>query len=104
MKVVSLVLLALVASPGVGVVVDSRMTSELIRAREFLAAARELASMRFLSSVSSNMSGLVFKAVEGLVTQRALVRARKLVRVALGLGTRQGPVGLDNCNGCGGHG
>lgn len=104
MKVVRLVLLALVASSRVGVVMDSRVASKLVRSGELLAAARKLAGMGLFSGVGSDVSSLVFEAVEGLVTQRALIRARELVRVAFGLGTRQWPVGLDNCYGRRRHG
>ena len=35
--------------------------------------------MGLFSSVSANVTGLVFKTVEGLVTERALVRTRKVL-------------------------
>jgi hypothetical protein len=76
---VLLVLLGLVASPGVGVVVNARVAGELIGARKLLAAARELAGMWLLTRVSTDVSRLVLEAVEGLVTKRAFVRTRKLV-------------------------
>jgi hypothetical protein len=37
--------------------------------------------MRFLSGVSPNVSSLVLKAVEGLLTERALVRPGQLIGV-----------------------
>ena len=77
--VMLLVMLALVATARVGVVVDSGMASQLIRSRKLLAAPRELASMRLLACVSADVSRLVLEAVESLVTEGTLVRARKLV-------------------------
>lgn len=91
-----LVKLSLVAPPGVGVVVDAGVPGQLIRAREFLGAARELAGVRLLSSVGANVPGLVLQPVESLVTERALVRARQLIAVVGGLGARNWAVGLQN--------
>ena len=68
----------LVAASRVGVVVDARVTSELVRTAEALCAARELAGVRLLASVSADVTGLVLEAVEGLVAQRTLVRARQV--------------------------
>lgn len=96
--VLLVLLLALVAASRVGVVMDSRVAGQLIRARELLTAARKLAGVRLLASVSADVSSLVLEAVEGLVAQRALVRARQLGGAALGLGARKGPVGLDDGN------
>ena len=73
-----LLLLALVTTTRVGVVVDPRVPGQLVGARKLLGAARELAGMRLLAGVSADMSGLVLEAVEGLVAERALVRARQL--------------------------
>lgn len=74
-----MLLLALVASPRVGVAVYPRVPGQLIRAGELLAAARELAGVRLLAGVGADVSGLVLQTVEGLVAERALVGARELV-------------------------
>lgn len=76
---VLVLLSSLVASPRVGVVVNAGVAGELIRARKLLAAAGELAGMRLLASVSTDVSSLMLEAVEGLVAERALVRSRQLV-------------------------
>lgn len=94
--VLVVVMLALVPTARVGVVVNARVTSQLIGAGELLAATGELASMRLLARVSANMSCLVFETMESLVTERALVRTRKLVGRIRGLGAGQRPVGLDD--------
>lgn len=100
--VVLLLGLALVTTARVGVVVDSRVAGELVGARELLGAAGELAGVGLLAGVGADVSGLVLEAVEGLVAERALVRARKLCRgVVGGLGRRDGAVGLDDGD-CGG--
>ena len=72
-------MLGLVVSPGVGVVVNPRVTSEFIRATEALGAAGELACMWFLPSMCANMSGLVFQAMEGTIAERTLVRTREIL-------------------------
>ena len=75
------------------------MTGQFVRSREFLAAARELAGMRLLASVSTDVSRLVLETVESLVTKRALVGTRKLVGGALRLlSSGQRPIGLDDGN------
>lgn len=73
----------LVASPGVGVVVYPRVAGELVRAGEALCAAGELAGVGLLSSVGADVTGLVLKAVEGLVTERAFVGTRQVLPVVL---------------------
>lgn len=80
MLMLVLVLLGLVASPGVGVVVNARVAGELIGARKLLAAARELAGVRLLARVGADVARLVLQAVEGLVAKGALVGSRQLVR------------------------
>lgn len=95
------VLLSRFASPGVRVVVNAGMASELIRARELLAAARELAGMRLLASVSADVTSLVLETVESLVAERTLVGSRQLVGRIRGLGSGEGAVGFDNGD-CGG--
>lgn len=79
--VLLLVLLCLVASSRVGVVVNPRVSSQFVRARKLLAAARELAGVGFLSSVGADVSSLVLKTVEGLLTERALVGSGQLIGV-----------------------
>lgn len=74
-----LMMLTLVATTRVGVVVDSRVSGEFIGARKLFATTRELAGVWLLARVSADMSCLVFKAVECLITERTFVRARKLI-------------------------
>ena len=68
----------LVATARVGVVVNARVTSQLIGTTEALCAARELAGVGLLASVSADVTSLVLEAVEGLVAQRTLVRTRQV--------------------------
>lgn len=68
----------LVAATRIGIVVDAGMASQFIGTAESLGAARELAGVRLLASVRSDMASLVFEAVKGLVAQRALVWAREV--------------------------
>lgn len=72
-------MLRLVAASRVGIVVDSRVTSQLIGATETLCAPRELASMWLLTSMRSNMTGLVLQTVERAVTEGALVGSREVL-------------------------
>ena len=102
-KLLLLLVLALVAPPGVGVVVYPGVTGQLIGARELLATSRELASVRLLSSVSTDVTGLVLQTVEGLIAERALVGSRQLVGGLGGLSAGERPVGLDNGDGSGSH-
>lgn len=77
----------LVATSRVGVVVDARMAGQLIGTAEALCAARELAGVRLLASVSADVTSLVLEAVEGLVAQRTLVRTRQVrAHILLGRG------------------
>jgi hypothetical protein len=50
------------------------LPSEFVGTREPFCATRESTSMGLLSSVSTDVTSLVLKTVEGLVTERALVR------------------------------
>jgi hypothetical protein len=59
--------------------VNARVACELIRSRELLAAAGELAGVRLLSSVSADVSSLMLEAVEGLIAERALIRSGQLI-------------------------
>ena len=68
----------LVAATRVGVVVDARVTRQLVGSAEALGAARELAGVRLFARVRPDVAGLVLEAVEGLVAQRTLVRARQI--------------------------
>lgn len=69
----------LVATPRVRVVVYSRVPGELVGSTEALGASRERAGVRLLARVRADMASLVFKAVEGLLAQRTLVRAWEVV-------------------------
>jgi hypothetical protein len=95
--------LTLVAPARVGVVMYPGVTSQLVWARELLAAAGELAGVRLLSSVRSNMAGLVLQAMEGLVAERTFVWPGQLVRRLRGLSARKRPIGLDDGHGRGSH-
>ena len=64
----------LVTASRVGVVVDAGVTGQLVGTAEALGAARELAGVGLLASVSADVTSLVLEAVEGLVAQRTLVR------------------------------
>lgn len=103
LMLVLLMLLGLVSSPGVGVVVNARVTGEFVRARKLLAATGELAGMRLLARVSADVTSLVLKAVESLIAKRALVGSGQLVRALRGLGAGKGPIGFDNGDSCGSH-
>ena len=72
-------ILVLVSSSRVWVVVDARVTRQLIRTTETLRAARELTCMRLLTSMRSDVSRLMFKSMECLVAQRTLVRSRQIL-------------------------
>jgi hypothetical protein len=102
--VMRVVMLTLVAAAGVGVVVNPGVASQLIGAGKLLAASGVLARVRLFARVGTDMASLVLKAVEGLVTERALVRARQLIRVFVGLGTRERTIRLNDTDGCGSHG
>jgi hypothetical protein len=103
-NVLLVLLLALVASPGVGVAVYPGVPGQLVGAGELLAAARELAGMRLLAGVSADVSGLMLQAVEGLVAERALVGTGQLVGRLCRLCSWDGPIGLDDGNRSGRHG
>jgi hypothetical protein len=72
-------MLRLVTASGVGVVVDPGVARQLIGAAEALRASGELACVRLFTRMGADVSGLVFQAVEGTVTEGALVRARKIL-------------------------
>lgn len=66
------------APSGVRVVVDARVTGQLVGAREALGAAGELAGVRLLARMRADVPRLVLEAVEGLVTEGAFVGARQV--------------------------
>lgn len=72
-------LVGFVVATRVGIVVYSRVAGQLVGSAEALAASWKLAGMRLLASMRSNVSGLVLEAVEGSITQRTFVRARKVL-------------------------
>lgn len=94
-----MLLLVLVAPPRVGVAVYPRVPGELIGAGEFLAAAWEVAGMRFLARVGPDVPRLVLKTVEGLLAQRALVRPWELIVDLSRLAGRQRTVGSEDGDG-----
>ena len=73
-----------VRSARVWVTVYARMSSQLIGATEAFRAARKLAGVRFLASVSPNVPRLVLEPMESLVAERTLVGTRQLVRPIAG--------------------
>lgn len=88
----------LISSPRVRVVVYPRVSSELVRAGELLAATRELAGMWLLTRVRPDMPRLVLQTVESLIAERALVWPWELTRVLLRLTTWERSVGPDNAH------
>lgn len=72
-------MLSLVVPPGIGIVVNPRVTGELVGAAEAFGTAWELAGMRLLAGVGANVPGLVFQTVEGTVAERTLVRTREVL-------------------------
>lgn len=64
---------------GIGIVMNARMSGQLVGAAKALAASRELTGMRLLSSVSTDMPGLMFETVKGSIAQGALVWTRKVL-------------------------
>jgi len=72
-------LVSFLVPSGIGVIVNARMSSQLVGAAESLAASRELTSVRLFSCVSTNVSRLMFKSMEGPVAQGAFVRSRKVL-------------------------
>lgn len=73
----------LVTAAGVGVVVYPRVPGELVGPTEAFRASGEGAGMWLLASMGANMARLMLQAVEGLLTQRALVRARQILTLPL---------------------
>ena len=58
---------------------NARMAGQFVGSAEALATSRELAGMRLLASMSADMPGLMFEAVEGSVAQGALVGSREIL-------------------------
>lgn len=79
-------LLSLVVPPGVGIVVNTRMSGQLIRSTEAFTASGKLACMRFLSRVRTDMSRLVLQPVKGAVAQGAFVWSWEILSRLFGLG------------------
>jgi hypothetical protein len=98
-----LLLLVLVTPPRVGVVVNARVSSQLVRSGELLTAPREAAGVGLLSGVSPDVSRLVLQTVEGLIAERTFVRSRQL-RAGLGrMGSWKWPIWLDDSDRSRGH-
>jgi hypothetical protein len=79
--------LGLVASAGIGIVVNARVTSQLIGAAEALSAARELAGMGLFAGMGPNVTCLMFQAVESPVAKRTFVGPGKILTDLLVGGT-----------------
>lgn len=71
--------LSLVAATRVGVVVNARVASKFVGTAEALGAAGELTSMRLLTGMGSNMTSLMFQAVESPVAKRTFIRTRQIL-------------------------
>lgn len=54
------------------------MASQLVGPAESFRATGELASMRLLSSVGTNVASLVLETMEGLIAERTFVRTRQI--------------------------
>lgn len=76
--------LGLVAAAGIGVIVNARVPSEFIGTAESLGAAGELAGVRLLAGVSSNVPRLVLQTVECTVAERTLVGPGQILAHLLG--------------------
>jgi hypothetical protein len=85
-------LLRLPFKSRVGLVVDSRMSSQIVRATEALTTSGKHARMRLFSSVRANMSNSVFKSMKGSIAQIALVRTSMILVLidAVPLGVNSG--------------
>lgn len=58
---------------------NAGVTSQLIRTTESFCAAGELAGMRLLAGVSADVTSLMLESVKCAITQRTLVRTRKIL-------------------------
>lgn len=74
-------LMSLLVAARVGVIVNARVSGQLVGSAEALTTARELARMWLFSCMSANVSSLMFQTVEGSIAQGAFVRARKILPV-----------------------
>lgn len=81
-------LMSLLIAARVWVIVNARVSGQLVGSAEAFTTARELARMWLFSCMSANVSCLMFQTVEGSIAQGAFVRARKIlpVVVVVGLG------------------
>ena len=59
------------------------MARQLIGPTKALGATRKLASVWLFSSVRSDVSRLMFEAMEGLITERTFVRAGQITSVLI---------------------
>lgn len=75
---------------GIGIVMDARVSGQLVGAAEALAASRELTGMRLLSGVSTDMPGLMFETVKGSIAKGAFVGTRKVLPLVGIVWTGQG--------------
>ena len=74
-------LVRLLISAGVGVVVYTRVASQLVRSTEALATSWELTGVRLLAGMRTDMSGLMLEAMKRSVAKRTLVGPRKVLSV-----------------------
>lgn len=73
-----------VAPPRVGVVVNPRVAGQFVRPTEAFGTAGKHASMWLFPRMGSNMSGLMFQSMKGLITQRTFVRSREILPSVVG--------------------
>lgn len=91
-----------VVTTRIGVVVYPRVAGQLIRTGKTLAAARELTGVWLFACVCADVASLVLEAVEGLITERALVRTRHFRCAFRALFVhKQRAVGANEGTGCG---
>ena len=69
---------------------DSGVSGQLVGSREAFCASRELTGVWLLASVCSNVSGLMLKAVEGLIAEWTLVWSRQILSLVLMLTSDHG--------------
>lgn len=87
-------LLGLMVSPGVGIVVDPRVSGQLVGPTEALGAAGKVTGVWLLARVGPDVSGLMLQPMEGLVAPRTLVGSRE-VGSMLASGVRLGATDVD---------
>jgi hypothetical protein len=91
-------LMGFLVSARVGIVMDARVSSQLVGSTEALTTTRKCAGMRLLSCMSANMSGLVFQPMESPVAQRTLVGTREVLPL-VGVGGLRGHCGRQQADG-----